>query len=798
MDSKLDIPLPEESGFIVKRCGATLCDIINSKFGCVASIEGLDFENKEASYQRPPPTISPQMRFEYKLHSGVKVSVWKADLTNFQVDAVVNAANDRLQHCGGLARALSSAGGPQIQIESNDYIKNHGKLKTGDAVALSSGSLRCKKIIHAVGPELPITPTKYEVDDAKHLLRKAIKNILDIADKNRIVTVAIPAISSGLFNYPLPDCAHTIVSAIKHYYENLPSQNHHTKEILLANHDEPTVREMEKACQWIFSAQQQHQSYSQAAGKHTRSSPITYEPKIQIGSIFLTLKKGHIEEQKTDVIVNTASRDRNLKTGQISGAIYEKAGHEIQKEIRKADMQGSIIRTRAYRLNCHEVFHTFCIEKTYGPSADQTLYSSVYNCLFSAAQVYKSITFPAIGTGALGFSKAESAMIMLQAVHDFAQKCQKRLEVYFVIFPSDIETFQAFEREIEMFQKRSASRNFPVGWSPEVAGAGGSPRHHSPQQHPPAYSEGLQDHHWPEASGPKDDSHSSRALTPHIRLHGDEVSKREAEKWLRDRLFMRPRSIKIYNNFILHFSEQDHRQLALWAEQGLIIEEFLTQGHAIIEICGGSKEDVAVAALEVEAKLCQIQKRFTSEEKLDLQILSQTELFCKREEVDKSSGEFSRFDGVTNHGLRVIKVEKVDNSALKVMFDMKKKQLHCSSSQSFLQRIPAQFCEMISKIGFQAECAPPDDPVYGEGIYFTRRIKKALEMWKEKGEEYLYFVEAEVLTGNSAPGKPGMILPPPVGNDPSVIHDSLEGPDVSVIFSGYQALPKYIIVCKKG
>ncbi|MEQ2292178.1 hypothetical protein AMECASPLE_020389 [Ameca splendens] len=90
------------------------------------------------------------------------------------------------------------------------------------------------------------------------------------------------------------------------------------------------------------------------------------------------------------------------------------------------------------------------------------------------------------------------------------------------------------------------------------------------------------------------------------------------------------------------------------------------------------------------------------------------------------------------------------------------------------------------------------DPKYGEGMYFTRTIKAALELWREKSEEYLYFVEAEVLTGNSAPGKPGLNMPPPVGKDPNVTHDSVDGgSDISVIFSGYQALPKFIIICKK-
>lgn len=66
-------------------------------------------------------------------------------------------------------------------------------------------------------------------------------------------------------------------------------------------------------------------------------------------------------------------------------------------------------------------------------------------CLQAAGKSnYKSISFPAIGTGALGFSKDESALIMLNAVVDFAQKFQKKLEVFFIIYPYDHETFQVF------------------------------------------------------------------------------------------------------------------------------------------------------------------------------------------------------------------------------------------------------------------------------------------------------------------------------------------------------------------
>lgn len=75
-----------------------------------------------------------------------------------------------------------------------------------------------------------------------------------------------------------------------------------------------------------------------------------------------------------------------------------------------------------------------------------------------------------------------------------------------------------------------------------------------------------------------------------------------------------------------------------------------------------------------------------------------------------------------------------------------------------------------------------------------------MELWKEKHEEFVYIVEAEVLTGKSCPGKRGLIMPPPVGQAPDVLYDSVTGgqrSDVAVIFSGYQALPKYIFICRR-
>ncbi|XP_017276148.1 protein mono-ADP-ribosyltransferase PARP9 [Kryptolebias marmoratus] len=763
MNRKLDFPLHGSSVNIVKQCGGALSDIIDSKFGCVVTFSGVDVEaGADAAGWRKPAAIAPKKRCEYMLHGGVKVSVWKADLTFFPADAVVNPANEHLNHCGGLAQALSDAGGPKIQKESDDYIKKNGSLKTGEAVALNAGDLPNKMIIHAVGPDLSYSPS-YELKKAKSLLEKAIWSIFFQAKEHQLANVAIPAISSGLFHFPLPDCADTIVSTVKCIYDKYSHQRNLPKEIFLVNNDEPTVREMERACRQKLDPHQ-HMSYSQAASSSTRGASRTSPPSVQIGNVLLTLKKDKIEDQKTDVIVNTASPCRNLSIGQISTAISQKAGGDIQKEVKRANMKGHIICTKSYKLPCREVYHTFCTDKS-GAAAQQILYSSVCDCLWTAAaNHHKSIAFPAIGTGALRFSKSESAMIMLKAVAKFAQNTQEKMEVFFVIFPSDHETFQAFESQMALFQQGASNHNIK-----------------------------------PASLGPPEELPVSRASNPQISLHGpSEESVREAEKWLSVLLNKSSRNVKISNNFLLHFGEQDHLNLSLLTENGVSIEEFFTQGHACVEIDGRSTEDVVLAALQVEEMLCKIQKQFLSEEKQELQLLSDMKVSSDRQTEDLRLPKFTEEKrAFKSQGLWVQKVDEVKNPALEILFDLKKLQLGSSKTERMFQRIPAQFCDMIRHVGFYAEFAPPEDPKYGEGIYFAHTVEKALKLWKENNEEYLYFVEAEVLKGSSVPGKPGLILPPPVGTDPNVLYDSVSGgPDVSVVFSGYQALPKYIFICK--
>ncbi|KAK5861426.1 hypothetical protein PBY51_022824 [Eleginops maclovinus] len=773
MASELDVPLHGTSLNIVRRCGPTLGQVLLSKFECKATFEGVDFERDLSIGQPKQPPVFPVKKCSFLLRGGVELSVWKADLTNFNVDAVVNAANDGLDHGGGLARALSDAGGPQIQKESYNYIFKNGRLRTGQAIVLGSGSLPCKNIIHAVGPCLTKCPSSTDLSTAKTQLETAIKSILFEVEKHRLQSVAIPAISSGLFNFPLPECADTIVATVNGYYERSYNQGPFPQEIRLANHDDITVNQMEKACHKIFASS----SSSSSSFSLSKSAPRTPTPEVHIGNVHLTLKKGKIEEQQADVIVSNASPDRDLKIGQISSALLQKAGSIMQKEIIHVPLTGNILITKPYNLKCQQVFHTLFPSKSTNlyQNSVQVLYDSVTDCLWNAVKnKHTSIAFPAIGTGNLGFDRKEVARTMADAVVDFTKKHpQKKLDVFFIIFPSDHPTYKAFEEQMAYLQQRAPLTQETGAMMPS----------------PLAYEH-------------KNHSSSSRALTPQITLKSSSTEKtREAERWLFNLFNKTYAHVNISNNFILHFGEKEHGQLSGLMEKGVVIEEFFENGHARISVMGKSEEDVIVAGLQVEAMLCSVQEEFVRDEENAIcqALMGKTGNF-ERKKVEDSDQEFSnRKYAFKSEGLRIVKVDKVCNNSLKTIFDMKATQLGYPGSKQMYQRIPAQFCEMVCKTGFHAVYAPPDDAACGEGIYFAGTVKKAMELWKgPPKEEYLYFVEAEVQTGHTFSGKRGFILPPPMKKDPLVMYDSLSGGlDVSIIFSCYQALPTYIITCRR-
>jgi len=134
--------------------------------------------------------------------------VVQGDLLQQPVDAIVNAANGALAHGGGVAALISRAAGPELQKECDRLVREHGVFPTGSAVASTAGRLPFKGVIHAVGP-------RYGEGDEEKKLEQALGSAFARAQERGWNSVALPAVSAGIFAVPLDLCARAYAAAAR-------------------------------------------------------------------------------------------------------------------------------------------------------------------------------------------------------------------------------------------------------------------------------------------------------------------------------------------------------------------------------------------------------------------------------------------------------------------------------------------------------------------------------------------------------------------------------------------------------
>ena len=159
--------------------------------------------------------------FSIELNIGkTRISIIEGDITRQKVDAIVNAANEQLNHAGGVAYAISKAAGPQLQKYCDILPRNDSDnaCNTGQAIitpAFNLSKIGIKKIIHTVGPR-GTTPNK------EKLLHDAYYNSLKLAQKYGLKNIAFPAISTAIFGYDINEATPIAFKAIKDFVQQNP------------------------------------------------------------------------------------------------------------------------------------------------------------------------------------------------------------------------------------------------------------------------------------------------------------------------------------------------------------------------------------------------------------------------------------------------------------------------------------------------------------------------------------------------------------------------------------------------
>ena len=146
----------------------------------------------------------------------------RGDIARERADALVNAANGGLLHGGGVAGALNAASQYQLQKFSGMYMEKRKwkEVPTGEvAVTRGGGNLQCSHVIHAVGPE----GTKHSPAECERLVKLAIHNTFKAAERHNVTSIALPALSCGIFGVNSNLVACSIIEAVRSFKYSKPS-----------------------------------------------------------------------------------------------------------------------------------------------------------------------------------------------------------------------------------------------------------------------------------------------------------------------------------------------------------------------------------------------------------------------------------------------------------------------------------------------------------------------------------------------------------------------------------------------
>ncbi|XP_036706856.1 protein mono-ADP-ribosyltransferase PARP9 isoform X1 [Balaenoptera musculus] len=746
---------------ILKNNESRLWEVLQNKFSCIFSLVSPAQEGNSESRQVFRKMLMPRL----------ELSVWKDDLTRHAVDAVVNAANEDLMHGGGLAQALVKAGGLEIQEESRRYISLYGKIPTGDIAITGAGKLPCKLIIHAVGPRWGLMDRQECIGK----LKRAITNILDFVNSKACTkTVAIPALSSGIFQFPLDWCTQVIVETIKCYFQNMQLASN-LKEIHLVSNEDRTVAAFKTASEVILGRNELGSRVSQEAS-HLFNTMV-------VNNLTLQIVQGLIEMQETNVIVNCV-HPHGLRATSVSKSILQAAGDEIEREFSqnmpKTPLDSQLVLvTKGFKLPCKYVYHVLwpsrCSEEKL------TLETAMKKCLEKCLELnITSISFPALGTGI-----SAAAEIMFNEVLIFARHHLQPLTVKFVIFPKERQLYKVFSTEMEKNKlKLQGLNNYPGVFSV-----------------------------------PQGTREKRENRFPVLNLMGPNQEKiDEAQAWIQRILTLQDYHI-IEDMHILCLGKKKHDYLSqLQKTSWVSISEMISPGKAHLEI-KGAQADLIKAVMNIEHMLCEVQEEMARKKERFLWSLSgqQTDqqpenqnqmkenafLKCLKLSAREIQDQKKQFEDC---GLRVIKVEKIDNALLMAAFQRRKKMMEDRThgkpvSHRLFQQVPHQFCKMVCRVGFHRMYSVPCDPKYGAGIYFTKNLKNIAHQIKKTSatDKLIYVFEAEVLTGSFCKGHQLNIVPPPLHPGAVDYHDSVvdnvSSPETFVVFNDTQAVPQYLWTC---
>ncbi|KAF3697760.1 Poly [ADP-ribose] polymerase 14 [Channa argus] len=396
----------------------------------------------------------------YSLCEGLQVLVCQGDITKQEVDALVNAANEDLDHCGGVAAALSKAGGPEVQKESKALVKQTGKVATGSVVVTTGGNLKCKKLLHAVGPVAGKAGGR-----ERFLLEKTITSALNLAEIMEFKTIAIPCISSGVFGVPVTVCAEAIVTAVKAFGSQ---RGRSLSTIILIDNRGEAVRAMREACDRLLQGISTENSTPSGLEFQIGAAPKDTARRASSGApedgVHVDIIQGTIEDQQVDCLVSPMAGHDPLST-LIGNILSNLVGPQLTAMFHKESGGGTISGDKVLvqglpvlQAKAVIFLNLASWDNNQHGTAVQVLRKGLRNILTTCeSRGFTSVALPVLGAGSvLRFPHSVATKVVLEEVKAFEQNraTSSPFLVRIVIHTSDKESSKAFQSAQETLHLR--------------------------------------------------------------------------------------------------------------------------------------------------------------------------------------------------------------------------------------------------------------------------------------------------------------------------------------------------------
>lgn len=371
---------------------------------------------------------------------GLKIVLLKGNIQDQTTDVIVNTISEDMNlNQGAVSKAILQAAGPSLQPAVRSEAGS-SPLPYGDVVVTDGFNLKCRKVFHAVCPYW-----NNGANQAEEELMSIISYCLEEAEKCRMASLSFPALGTGNLSFPRDLVSRVLLQEIRSFSRRLNPR--HLGEVAIVVHpsDSQTVdcfsrafrgqtvqRNIQHEAQGFnessvrhsprhSAAPSQQSSASASASFGQVSSPSLGVYQMRMGQLTLEVSSGDITKEACDVIINSSNQDFTLKSG-VSKAILDGAGLTVELECSQMvtspnHQPGQFIVTSAGLLPSRHIIHVV------GQNDPAKIKEVVYSVLkFCEENKFKSISFPALGTGQGGANPSAVADAMVDAVVDFVRK----------------------------------------------------------------------------------------------------------------------------------------------------------------------------------------------------------------------------------------------------------------------------------------------------------------------------------------------------------------------------------------